>query len=66
VAGDELQTLSPMDKLCWTFTVQKCQYCLAPAADTLHLLMKVFASPPSCSSCLLHVRVTLEGGALGA
>ncbi len=66
VAGDELQTRSPIDKLCWTFTVQKCQYCLAPAADTLHLLMKVCASSPSCSSCLLNVRVTLEGGALGA
>ena len=66
MAGDELQTLSPIDKLCWTFAVHKCQYCLTPATDTLHLLMKVCASPPSCFSCLLHVRVTLEGGALGA
>ena len=40
-AGDELETRAPIAPQCWSFTVEKCQYCLAGGADTLHHLIKV-------------------------
>ncbi len=59
-AGDELETLAPIAPQCWSLTVQKCQYCLAGGADTLHYLMKVWS--PLALLTPYFSRLMYEGG----
>jgi len=53
-AGDELETRAPIAPQCWSFTVEKCQYCLAGGADTLHHLIKELALDTNWLRIWLH------------